>query len=82
MSRAHFRTPREGLIVEIRPRCPKCKKEFTINLNNYIPGKYHACYACGTVTQFDSTLAERLQKEIKELEVSIQEVLEGFLPEG
>jgi hypothetical protein len=81
MLRGQLRTPREGLAVEIRPRCPKCKKEFMLNLKNYIPGKYHACYACGTVTQFDNALAERLQKELKDVEISIQEVFEGFLSE-
>jgi hypothetical protein len=78
MLRGHFRRPSEELAVEIRPRCPKCKKEFMLNLRNYIPGKYHACYACGTVTQFDNALAERLQKEIKDLEVSIHEVFGRF----
>jgi uncharacterized protein (DUF983 family) len=79
MLRGQLRTPTEGLTVEIRPRCPKCKKEFMLNLKNFIPGKYHACYACGTVIQFDNALAERLQKEINDLEISIHEVFEGFL---
>jgi uncharacterized Zn finger protein len=78
-TRGRFRTPREELIIEIRPRCPKCKKEFMMNLKQYLPGKYHACYACGTVTQFDTALAEKLQKQINDIEMSIQEVFEGFL---
>ncbi|MGD0228908.1 MAG: hypothetical protein ABSC19_00945 [Syntrophorhabdales bacterium] len=76
MFRSHFRTPIEGLIVEIRPRCAKCKKEFMLNLKNYIPGKLHSCYGCGTVIQFDAEIAEKVQKLIKEIEVAIQEVFD------
>ena len=76
MLRSHFRTPTEGLIVEIRPKCAKCKKEFVLNLKSYLPGKFHACSACGTVIQFDAAVAERVQKLMKELEIAIQEVLE------
>ena len=81
MTRGHFRTPREALVIEIRPRCPKCKKEFMLNLKHYLPGNHHACYGCGTVTHYDTALAEKLQKQINDLEVSIQEVLESFLPD-
>ncbi len=67
MLKSYFRTPAEGLILEIRPRCAKCKKEFGLNLKNYLPGKFHACSACGTVIQFDAVVAEKVQKMIKEL---------------
>jgi hypothetical protein len=73
-----FRTPRNGLSVELRPRCPKCQKEFMLNLKTYLPGRSHACYACGTVAAFDGALAEKLQKQIKDLEMTIQEVLESL----
>lgn len=76
MLRSHFKTPAEGLIVEVRPRCGKCKKEFSLNLKNYLPGKLHACSACGTVIRFDTALGERVQKLTRELETAIQEVLE------
>ena len=75
----HATTPKERLSIIIRPRCPKCKKEFMMNLKHYLPGKYHACYGCGTVTQYDTTLAEKLQKQINDLELSIQEVYDSFL---
>ncbi len=78
MLKRHYATHNESLSIEIRPRCPKCKKEFMLNLRNYLPGKQRACFACGTVTQFDSALAERVQKQIRDLEVSIQEVFESF----
>ena len=73
-----FRTPKNVLSVELRPRCPNCKKEFMLNLKTYLPGKSHACYACGTVAAFDAALAEKLQKQIKDLEITIQEVIENL----
>ena len=76
MLRSYFRTPAEGLILEIRPKCGKCKKEFVLNLKNYLPGKFHACSACGTVIQFDAAVAEEVQKLIKDLEITAQEVME------
>jgi hypothetical protein len=78
MSHMHFRAPKESLAIEIRPRCPKCKKEFILFLNNYLPGKYHACYACGTVTPFSAQLAEKLQRQMDDLEESIREIFENF----
>ncbi len=68
------------LYVELRPQCPKCKKEFMLELKNFLPGKAHSCYACGTVVQFDESLAERVQKQIHDLELSIHEIYEGFSP--
>ena len=68
----------QSLSIEIRPRCPRCKKEFILNLNKYLPDRHRACFACGAVTQFDATLAEKLQKQIRELEASIQEVFQSF----
>jgi hypothetical protein len=66
------------LYIEVRPQCPKCKKEFMLDLKNFIPGKAHSCFACGTVAQFDGQMAERVQKLMHELEASIQEVYESF----
>jgi len=72
----------EGLVVETRPRCAKCKKEYVLNLKNYLPGKFHSCHACGTVIQFDPALAEKVQTLIKEFEVLIQEVVEDAQKPG
>ena len=74
----HHPSPEESLSIVIRPRCPKCKKEFMLDLKNYAPGKHHACYACGTVAQFDAALAEKVQKQIRDLETSMQEIFESF----
>ncbi len=41
------------LYIELRPQCPKCKKEFMLDLKKFLPGRAHSCYACGTVAQFD-----------------------------
>lgn len=82
MLRSYFRTPTEGLAVETRPRCAKCKKEFVLNLKNYLPGKFHSCHACGTVIQFDPVLAEKVQSLIKEFEVLIHEVLDDVQKTG
>jgi len=81
MLNMHFKAPNEKVSIVIRPRCPKCKKEFMLTLNNYLPGGHHACYACGTATQFEAVLAEKLQKQIKDLETSIQEVFESIWSE-
>jgi hypothetical protein len=77
----HFATQHESLSIEVRPRCPKCKKEFMLNLKNYLPEKQRACFACGTVTQFDTQLAEKVQKQIRDLELSIHEIFENFRSE-
>jgi uncharacterized Zn finger protein len=66
------------LYLEVRPQCPKCKKEFMLDLKKFIPGRTHSCYACGTVAQFDAQLAEKVQKLVHDLEVSVREVLESF----
>jgi len=66
------------LCVELRPQCPKCKKEFMLDLRNFLPGRAHSCFACGTVVQFDSGLAEKAHKLLRELEVTIQEIYESF----
>ncbi len=78
MFRSHFRTPTEGLIVEVRPRCAKCQKEFALSLKNYLPGKYHSCAACGNVKQYSEAVAEKIQKLTKEFEVAIQEAIEDL----
>jgi hypothetical protein len=66
------------LYIELRPQCPKCKKEFMLDLKKFLPGKAHSCYACGTVAQFNSQIAERVQKLIYDLESSIYEVNISF----
>lgn len=66
------------LYIEIRPVCPKCKKEFLVDLKKFLPGRAHSCFACGTVAPFDPSLAERIQKQLHDLEVSIREVFDGF----
>jgi hypothetical protein len=76
MFRSHFRTALEGLIVEIRPRCGKCKKEFALSLKNYLPGKYLSCSACGNVIHFGEAVADKIQKLTQEFEVAIQEAIE------
>lgn len=81
MSRIDASASHEHLTIMIRPRCPKCKKEFMLNLKSYLPGKHHACYGCGTVTPFDTALAEKVQKQIKDLETSIREIFERFWPQ-
>jgi hypothetical protein len=71
------------LYVELRPQCPKCKKEFMLDPKKFLPGKAHSCYACGTVARFDAALAERVQKQMSDLETSLREVLESFAsPQG
>jgi hypothetical protein len=66
---------RDGqLYIELRPRCPKCKKEYMLDLKKFLPGKAHSCYGCGTITQFDSQMAEQVQKLLCELETSIRVV--------
>jgi len=64
--------------LELRPQCPKCKKEFMLDLKKFLPGRAHSCHACGTVAQFDGHLAERIQKLMHDLEASIGEVHESF----
>ena len=66
------------LYIDIRPRCPKCKKEFMLDLKKFLPGRAHSCYDCGTVTQFDPQLAEQVQKLLRDLEASIQAVYSGI----
>jgi hypothetical protein len=66
------------LYIELRPQCPKCKKEFMLDLKKFTPGSAHSCYACGTVAQFDMSLAEKVQKQLHDLETSIREVNESF----
>jgi len=59
------------LYLELRPRCPKCKKEFMLDLKKFLPGKTHNCHCCGTVTQFDSELAGHVQELIHDFERSV-----------
>lgn len=66
------------LYIELRPRCPKCKKEFMLDIRKFLPGKAHSCYACGTISGFDAQLAERIQKLVRDLDESISEIYESF----
>ncbi len=66
------------LYIELRPRCPKCQKEFMLDLKKFTAGGAHSCHACGTVSQFDAALADRVQKLIDELEETIRDVLDSF----
>ncbi len=66
------------LYIELRPKCPKCRKEFMLDLKKYMPGRSHSCFACGTVAQFDSSLAEKVQKLVRDLEMSIEEVFDSI----
>jgi hypothetical protein len=66
------------LYIEIRPACPKCKKEFLVDLKKFLPGKAHSCFACGAVAPFDSSLADRIQKQLHDLEGSVREVFDSF----
>jgi hypothetical protein len=62
------------LYIDIRPRCPKCKKEFMLDLKRFLPGRAHSCHDCGTVTRFDPQMAEQVQKLLRDLEASIYTV--------
>jgi Fe2+ or Zn2+ uptake regulation protein len=68
------------LYIELRPQCPKCRKEFMLDLKKFVPGRAHSCFACGTVVQFDSDLAERAQNLMEELERTIEDIYESFSP--
>jgi hypothetical protein len=67
------------LYVELRPQCPKCKKEFMLDLKRFLPGKAHSCFACGTVVVFNPALAEKVQVALKELESVIGEVCDSIV---
>ena len=45
-----------------------------LDLKKFLPGKAHSCYGCGTITQYDSQMAEHVQELICELETSIRVV--------
>jgi len=62
------------LYIDIRPHCPKCKKEFMLDLKKFLPGRAHSCPDCGTVTLFDTQMAEHMQKLLGDLETSIYAV--------
>ncbi len=66
------------LYIELRPRCPKCQKEFMLDLSKFTAGGAHSCHACGTVTQFDAARTEKVQKLIHDLEDAIRDVLDSF----
>jgi hypothetical protein len=66
------------LYVELRPQCPKCKKEFMLDLKKFLPGGAHSCFACGTVVVFDQAIAEKVQESLSNLESVIQEIYESI----
>ncbi len=66
------------LYIELRVRCPKCQKEFILDLRKFTAGGVHSCYACGTVTQFDAAIAEKVQGRIRDLEEAISDVFDSF----
>ncbi len=66
------------LYIEIRPRCPKCKKEFMLDLKMFSPGRAHSCHTCGTITQFDTEMAERVQQLMHGLESSIRAIYQDI----
>jgi hypothetical protein len=76
MLRSHVRTSQDDLIIDIRPKCGKCKKEFMLSLKNYTPGKFHSCTACGNVIQFNVAIAEKIQKLTKEFADTIRQAIE------
>jgi hypothetical protein len=78
MFRSHFRMSPEGLIIEVRPTCGKCKKEFMLYLTNYLPGKSHSCISCGNIIRFDEAVTERVQKLTRELEAAIEETVKDL----
>ena len=66
------------LYIELRPRCPKCQKEFMLDLKKFKTGGAHSCHACGTVSPFDAALAERVQGLMHDLEEAIRAVFDSF----
>jgi hypothetical protein len=45
-----------------------------LDVKKFLPGKTHNCHCCGTVTQFDSKLAEHVQELIHDFETSVRSV--------
>jgi transcription elongation factor Elf1 len=68
------------LYIELRVRCPKCRKEFMLDLRKFTGGGAHSCYACGTVTQFDAAIAEKVQGRTHDLEEALHDVFDSFTP--
>jgi len=66
------------LCIELRPRCPRCQKEFMLDLKNFRAGGAHSCHACGTVTQFDAALAEKVQGLLRDFEEAIRDVFDSL----
>jgi uncharacterized Zn finger protein len=66
------------LYIELRPRCPKCQKEFMLELRKFTAGGAHSCHACGTVAPFNAALADKVQGLVHELEETISDVFESF----
>jgi uncharacterized Zn finger protein len=66
------------LYIELRPRCPKCQKEFMLELRKFTAGGAHSCHACGTVAPFNAALADKVQGLVHEIEEAISDVCESF----
>jgi len=66
------------LFVLIKLRCPKCKKEFSMNIKKFVPTGSLSCFGCGTVTPFDEDKARKVQDEVRDLERQIDDIQERF----
>lgn len=66
------------LFVLIKLRCPKCKKEFAMNIKKFVSTGSLSCFGCGTVTPFDEDKAGKVQDEVRELERQIDDLQEHF----
>lgn len=66
------------LYLQITLKCPKCKKEFGMNVKKLIPSGSLRCFACGTVTPFSEEKTRKMQDRVRELEVMIDDMRENF----
>lgn len=49
-----------------------------LDLRSYLPGKLHACIACGHVIQFSEAVAQSIQKLTRELRLTTREAIEDI----
>jgi hypothetical protein len=49
-----------------------------LDLKNFRAGGAHSCHACGTVTQFDAALAEKVQGLLRDFEEAIRDVFDSL----
>jgi uncharacterized Zn finger protein len=66
------------LFVQIKLKCPKCKKEFAMNIKKFVPTGSLSCFGCGTVTPFNMEKAGRIQDGVREMERQIEDIQENF----